>query len=193
MWRKPGLSCKVFVIGFCGKIYPLVEKGLNLCYTLSDLDAVVESAFKDREVEAYRTSVKKNLWKKRSLFRDWSYSQRRELFEKWFNACEQQQDRFRDIFLDNKSPIFVAEYRSDWIRSIRKRSRVALVTFNAELKPFDFVRIVEPFTAFQEISMFMGNLAVPLKEIPEISDQDMAIAKGFDDWSFRKLPTKKKH
>jgi hypothetical protein len=38
--------------------------------------------------------------------------------------------------------------------------------------------------------MFMCNLAVPQKPIPEVSDADMVVAKGFDKWSFRKEPRK---
>ena len=40
--------------------------------------------------------------------------------------------------------------------------------------------------------MFISNLAVPLKPIPKIDDKTMAEIKGFDKWSFRKEPGKKK-
>jgi hypothetical protein len=40
--------------------------------------------------------------------------------------------------------------------------------------------------------MFMSNLAVPLKPVPEISDKIMVDIKGFDKWSFRKPPQDKK-
>ena len=40
--------------------------------------------------------------------------------------------------------------------------------------------------------MFLGGLAVPLKEIPTVPDKIMVGAKGFDQWSFRKPPQVKK-
>ena len=52
---------------------------------------------------------------------------------------------------------------------------------------------MDSYTAFQELQMYFGGLAAPIKPIPHISDADMLIAKGFDKkFSFRKDPTKKK-
>jgi hypothetical protein len=47
-------------------------------------------------------------------------------------------------------------------------------------------------TTYQEIAMFLGGLATPQKPIPVPSDKDMVSIKGFDRFSFRKEPTKKK-
>jgi hypothetical protein len=38
--------------------------------------------------------------------------------------------------------------------------------------------------------MFVGGMASPEKTIPNISDADLIEAKGFDGWSFRKMPSK---
>ncbi len=65
------------------------------------------------------------------------------------------------------------------------------IVYNASLKELEFFRLFDPYTAFQEISMFLGGLAVPLKEIPQVPDKIMVGIKGFDQWSFRKLPGKK--
>ena len=48
-----------------------------------------------------------------------------------------------------------------------------------------FFRLFDTYTAFEEIAMFLGGLAVPLKEIPEVPDKIMVGIKGFDQW---KLP-----
>jgi hypothetical protein len=65
------------------------------------------------------------------------------------------------------------------------------MAWNACLKDLEFFRIVDPYTAFQEIAMFLGGLAVPLKPIPHVDDKTMVEAKGFDKkWSFRKEPQK---
>jgi hypothetical protein len=48
------------------------------------------------------------------------------------------------------------------------------------------MKLFEPYQAYQEISMFVNNLAIPEKPIPKMSDEDMASIKGFDKFSFRK-------
>ena len=48
------------------------------------------------------------------------------------------------------------------------------------------MRIKDPYTAYQELSMYLGNMAFPNKPIPTISDEVMAEIKGFNKFSFRK-------
>jgi hypothetical protein len=46
---------------------------------------------------------------------------------------------------------------------------------------------MDPFTLFQELSMFVGNLPQPGPPMVQITDPDIKIAKhGFDKWSFRR-------
>lgn len=56
------------------------------------------------------------------------------------------------------------------------------------LKEYDFPRVMDPFTLFQELSMFVGGV-LPRNPNPmvEIVDQKVKAEKhGFDKWSFRK-------
>lgn len=56
------------------------------------------------------------------------------------------------------------------------------------LKDLGFARAVDPYTMFQELSMFVGGV-LPRNPNPmiEITDPKIKIAKhGFDKWSFRK-------
>lgn len=56
------------------------------------------------------------------------------------------------------------------------------------LKDWGFARAVDPYTLFQELSMFIGGV-LPRNPNPmvEITDQNVKVAKhGFDKWSFRK-------
>jgi len=50
------------------------------------------------------------------------------------------------------------------------------------------MKIISPYQAFQEISMFIEMLGNPEKPIPQPSDDVMRDIKGFDKWSFRKEP-----
>ena len=50
----------------------------------------------------------------------------------------------------------------------------------------EFVSIMPPVAAYQELVMWHGRRARPEPPIPPISDEDMAAAKGFNKFSFRK-------
>jgi len=55
-----------------------------------------------------------------------------------------------------------------------------------------FQKVVDSFTAFQEISMFIsGVLGQTENPMITTSDRDLAISKGFTQLSFRKKPTKR--
>jgi len=63
--------------------------------------------------------------------------------------------------------------------------------FNTDgLKSIDFVRVMDTYAAFQELSMFVGGvMARPGNPMVEITDDKVKAAKhGFDNWSFRKMP-----
>lgn len=62
------------------------------------------------------------------------------------------------------------------------------VVTNISLKDTGFIRFFDPFTAYQEIAMFLGGvLALPREQPPLTVGDDRIIAqqKGFDDMSFR--------
>ncbi len=90
-------------------------------------------------------------------------------------------DFFRQtVSFEWKHPIFVMSQVHSWV-----------FTWNAELRNFDFQKIVEPYTAFQELSMWVGAQARPERPIVEISDEVRLEAHGFDKkFSFRKPKSK---
>jgi hypothetical protein len=63
-----------------------------------------------------------------------------------------------------------------------------IVILNPILKDIDFMKVVDPYTAFQEIEMYIsGFLGAPPKPMVSISDKDRLLAHGFDaKTSFRK-------
>lgn len=168
------------IVGFCGKIYPLLilskfgSDGKTYCYDLGDVDHYMELNFRVREVKKYREKSKRWRWGRGIRFD----------IEAFFKECARVQENFRGLFIDNLSPLFVAEPRS-W----RKPGKIV---FNAELRQYGFVRVMDPYLAFQEIAMFFGVLAEPRRPIPAISDKNMVGIKGFDKFSFRKAPSKRR-
>ena len=61
---------------------------------------------------------------------------------------------------------------------------------NPVLKDLEFQKVMDPFTAFQEIAMFLGGVLAVEDQAPLRvgSDEVVARQKGFDEWSFRTMP-----
>jgi len=95
-----------------------------------------------------------------------------------------------DIFRRYNTPIFVYDY--DYYYS-KYGGVIPKFYVNPRLKDFEFYKVFDTFTAFQEIQMFIsGVLGSGEKEIVEVEDKHKISQHGFDKWSFRKEPTKKK-
>lgn len=61
------------------------------------------------------------------------------------------------------------------------------IRINVPLRRYEFAKVKDPFTAYQELYQYFANQASPEKPIPVVSNSDMIIAKGFDTkYSFRK-------
>lgn len=173
------------IVGFCGKIYPVLEVQNVKCFNIEDVDRVIEASFKPKAVEEYYClkKSKRNKWWRRERY--FSSSWRREVFEIFFAICEEKKSAFEEIFREHSCSVFVTS-------CIPRRHRMETkIVYNSSLQEMEFFRLFDPFTAFQEIAMYLGGMAKPNKSIPDISDKDMIIAKGFDKWSFRKESKRK--
>jgi hypothetical protein len=178
------------IIGFCGKIYPVLklirrsraslpDDVYKICYNLDDVDLFVRDHYPKKVIEEYQITKSKK--KRRYRFRFWQDVHRYE-FEKFFLDCANIKDAHTNMFLERRCPIFVATLQeASWYRPSK-----AKIVYNASLREFEFFRIFDTYSAFQEIAMYLGGLAAPNKPIPEVSDRDMITAKGFDEFSFRK-------
>ena len=168
-------SCEGFTIGFCGKAY----FGFKICdryiYSIEDLDEFVSTQHKKLQ-ENYN---EKNTGKARK-YRWWGSAEAtREYYDRLFKRYQEYTDAYKEVFYKLNCPIFVVNWDSYGQH----------VTKNACLKNYEFQRIIDPYTAYQEISMFVGGvLAGQGKEIPIPDDKTMVEIKGFNKWSFRKEP-----
>ncbi len=65
------------------------------------------------------------------------------------------------------------------------------LTVNPRLNQYNFASVVDPYTAFQELSMFIGNNLVDTSTTQPrpISDKLKSETKGFNEWSFRRHKT----
>lgn len=182
-----GLKIQQHMIGFCGKIYPtmvvtcLATNKSAICFDLAELDHFIETNWRKSVVDEYRAKPNR-LWQ----WFLWPGDLRRNDFKKYFAECATKKDAFANIFLEKHCPVWIGTVQDVW-----RLNCMGKITYNGCLKNLEFFRLFDTFSAFQEISMFLGGLAVPQKEIPEVPDKIMVGVKGFDKWSFRKPPRDK--
>ncbi len=183
----PG-SCKMHIIGFCGNIYPMLEmedkyryRGRStvaskteaiICFTMEDVDAFMQRTLSKKLLKVYKGE--KSAWH--------SWISPRKDFVKFFYECNQVKGSFMEMFTERRCPIFVATPAGRWMRQEHT------IVYNPLLKPFEFVRIFDPYVAFQEIAMFMANQAIPQDPMPVIPDLMKIQAHGMNEWSFRTPP-----
>lgn len=176
-----------YIIGFCGKIYPLFKfedyypnSKTTFCWNADQVDKYLLDNLEAKELKSYlEKPYRKFVNRTGKIYH-------RSDIDTFFEECRKKQNSFLSLFEAQRSPIFVAE------RKESSSYNEFDMTYNAQLKPFQFFRIFDPCQAYQEITMFLNNLAIPLKPIPEIDDKTMAEAKGFNKYSFRKDAIRKR-
>lgn len=191
------------VVGFCGKVYPALRlwnpEHPDKCVWVHSLEAfdqaVQDLDFDEQLVETYMESRHVNYtrqWQRRLSSVGGSFPYRKHVAKLYFGVEDgnegfmKHRDRHEKLFIENLTPVFVATYQPGWGSDGHR------IEYNALLRPVEFFRVFDPYRAYQEISMYMGNMAFPNRPIPHISDEVMAEAKGFDKFSFRKDKSKPK-
>lgn len=180
-WRNSVMrTSELFFVGFCGKLYPAYEIGWGEynydAYSKTEIVYSIEAL--DKLLDKY-PAVKKAIAGDGSKSKRYGYNSTYESIVKLFN--EFHHGNINDVFFELKTPSFY------W-----KAKDANKLVINPVLKDLKFQRMVDPYTAYQEISMFIGGvLGMGEPETIDISDLDLIEQKGFDKkWSFRKLPEK---
>lgn len=188
-----------YVLGFCGKFYPF----LNL-----KTDAFTTPTSNNLERDNYlhsETAIRAFLNNKRfgPMYTDWTkrYSSK-ELCDSWnplfcaqqynkvFSQCPEHDEEFHAF---NTPIILYAISDREWSKSKNRWTTDKWMKLNPDLSKLNFVTVIDPYTAFQEIAMYMsGVIGCRENDMIQISDTDMRDAKGFYDMSFKKHPTKKR-
>ena len=183
--RSGSINVQQRTIGFCGQVYPVLRVTAiadnyikpfdkivfeKMCFTLEDVDEFVKEHFKQKDVDSY--------YDKKNKKDRWPWNQRRFRLEEFFSDCEKEKNSYLKYFEDSKCPVFTA-YNDQ---------RDSYIDYNSSLKESEFFKIIDPFQAFQQISMFLGNIAQPEKPIPVMDDEIKADLRGYNKWSFRKPP-----
>ena len=181
---------EVSVIGFCGRVYPVMSVGIgrNRKHAYNPVRArklVAEykgdfsNILEDKElVKVQRNNVLNAM---DTGFRNYhNYFQ----FAEWGPLLNGNNNVIGDApFRHFRAPVLLYHFDGD----------VATVTTNPLLREYDFVQVMPPPQAYQELSMYIGNNLAGLdrKEPRPISDKLRAETKGFDKWSFKNQKNRK--
>lgn len=200
-YRDDKISRTQYMIGFCGKVYPMLK------YTLPSKIPVGHIGYEEPQPnflwniedvnEWHQSFLDEDAWNKftgKKGYKGYKSFCAQAKYAKFFEEVEQGQKRYEKLFVEFNTPVFVGVmgmYDQD--------TRFIL---NAKLNELDFVKKFDPYQAFQEIDMYFGSVLLgsdghkskykgQMIE-PELDDVTKRDSKGFDKWSFRKEPTKKK-
>lgn len=188
------------LILFCGKPYPFVEFKLYSRNTIvmpakSEVVYSLESLPKGFEMFE---SVTRSVWSRRRT--RGSGIERidlgimelaKEVF--WPKIDSSKKAQLLEWAMDNKAPVAGVMYQYPRLARNPWESQITLkraTSFDFRLADFSFARAMPPAQAYQELSMFLGNIAAPDNTPITISDKDRIQQHGFDNMSFRKYPTK---
>jgi hypothetical protein len=177
-------------VGVCGKIYPVYEymkynshqdNEYFYAYTVDDVVKVITACEPEKLKMFMRKQTKKTIWFSREEF---VYGTVCRYLDKYSGS-----DLFDEYFVEHNTPVFVIDPDAQKSGKARK----AVLYLNAELKPLAFAKVMDPYTAYQEIEMYMsGILGLTEPDIVNVQDRYLAESKGFDKWSFKTMPTKRK-
>jgi hypothetical protein len=179
---------KFYVLGVTGKIYPIFEliwdysesylKTTAFCYNISSVQKAIEANCNEKARANFSEPCKNRKDSRWALRGAMKLAGFENFFEEWESS--DRSVKLKPLF--KEWPTWVLEEHNDGWH----------VQYNCCLKDYKFYKIMGALETFQEISMFLGGLAVPQKPIPVPSDKDMVGIKGFDKYSFRKDPKQKK-
>lgn len=175
-------------IAFCGKLYPFYQLyNLGCFYTfkaarkrlIEKIDAAKQE--KDTRLSTWETTLNYLNNPTMSCNRFYFTRSYEGIFseENWDKMYEEAM-KFKvadEIFRKFNVPVF----------SCVNSGGQYIVTLNPCLRAMNFAAALNPYTAWQELSMYLGNILVTQKDPDiKISDELKAQSKGFDKWSFRK-------
>lgn len=180
-----GDQFELFVIGFCGKQYVgyidnshLVTNGgqAKRSRSYSGLDRVIDGTItydKGKILKVYTDHLNKT---------DRSASWMKNRLLATIDMIERIHGKEDDtLFLKYNTPVYV-------ISETWKYGNDKTFIKDAILDDLDFISVIDPYTAFQELSMYLGDrLRFRDKDLIEISDKDKIASHGYDPkMSFRK-------
>ena len=176
---------KFLLIGFCGKIYPIFKVEISENYTAKKYKIFFDF---EKAIEFCIDKKYLNRQIKNNQIKSWRYGGKKNhnvegIIKYYKNKYDKDYNKLNQYFEEYNTPVFI----------LQRNYRETLISINPRLKDFEFYKIFEGHQAYQEIEMYIGNILLKPDDPDQITDDKiLAQNHGFDKWSFKKLPTKKK-
>jgi hypothetical protein len=179
---------ELIVIGFCGKLYVGI-KYVKTYYSKKNCTPITKT-----EIIYDHNKIRKNLKKEDDEYKKSKYYWRKSSsnvknFENYLLKLKSiDSTKWHREF---NSPIFAYgnPIKLDWEFNKAEDGNFYI---NPCLKDYQFMKVFDPYTAFQEIQMYIsGILGTKENDTIDISNEDRIVQYGYDKWSFRREPTKK--
>jgi len=165
-------SCLACLVCVAGKVYPMIEthfkhyrggewhSWVNQHYTFDEFHA--GSIYMGEDCKFYGKPI----------------------YPQWFFSINREAPTSKPWELLNTPVFIIRPMAGDW------RSKEYSIEGNPELKPLGFIRVLDPYTIWQEIDMFINNQLVHEADPSTVPDKYRWSQYGFDErWSFRTKPT----
>ena len=170
-----------FILGYCGELYRGHVIKINKDINPLEKKSYYEVIYNKESLLEYQRETKYSLKNPSSRY-----------ISKWKENIDffsiNNQDELKEIFFDYNVPLFIIA-ESEVKRCNNLDNFKGNLTLNPNLAKYKFQQIKDPFTTYQDISMFVGGvLTTTGNEMVPISNESMIKKKGFDKWSFRTPP-----
>jgi hypothetical protein len=169
-------TCAKYVLYFCGKVYPFYSRAIatpkNPLYVAPHVFSF-EKAFKTQDkLNPNPLKVTQSWEKHKKTTNDW---------EQWIT--DQTGSDCSEFNIKMNCPIILLTWDSKFKWRLIK---------NPCMQDYNLQRLIDPYTAFQELSMFVGGVMANNFDPPEaMTDKQKVNAHGFDPkYGFRKMPAK---
>jgi len=159
----------------CGKIYIVyryVDGHKNLNDILYTSDEVIDKANEViNKVNDFKSFGRIIYFSKRNL---------KIAFDKYNGSM------YNPLNIKYKTPVIVSYKEKE------NKDSIKLIS-NPKLFEYNFLKMIDPYTLFQEIQMYVGGvLGNNEPNIIEVSDDVKIASHGYNKWSFRNTPKKKR-
>jgi hypothetical protein len=179
------------VLGFCGKLYPAwIECEFS---TYFEEDSFSQHLMCAEDIfNAYEDRLSSSNAEQKKAAQHFFKMKVRTNWNGYMDFCKASIDVFlenipvsckHDIFQELQAPVFIMKSYYD----SEKKMRMYRIITNPRLSDVSFYRFVDVFTAYQELSMYVGSILAQPDLAPQRvgSDEIIAKQKGFDEMSFR--------
>jgi hypothetical protein len=193
IFKSFNISIDSHLLLFAGKAYPYIS-----VYTFNErLYFYSTQSFLDFIEQSGNDSLKEIYGFKKSKRRYYNSPERNiRRLNRMFDLAKEvnKSDMISNLLREASVPILIiskqgryAVEKEDINTYFERKMKIEYeIVLNPQLKKIDFQKVIDPYTAFQELSMFICNiLGVGENPTVEVSDQSKIEGHGFDKKSFR--------